>query len=773
MDKYYLKYLKYKNKYLNLQLNGGKLDGDNLIRFNEIMKKYKKDFTEIVYCDKRGFKQHQGECWNDTIQTLLCFSDGIKHMVQRKLWNLTPDEIIEFAFLKERNKFLPYLYKYDLARLERLKIKLKKYIELLQNRLCSYIDPTLYSHPKTCIGIGLCPYKNPDDELAHEDKTKISFDDPITPSESGEKKVMLRPPMKRQDTKRIGIEVALTGLEITRLKDIERKEKLEEETDHGGGTTEYLILFNILSLILIDNPYILNVNVVDIKDLKEYDLDNVICAQISSESIDDGEGGHSTGFLYCNNKPMYYDDNHGIIDFDWKKYLKFYINNKKYKPVLNLSEKTEPMFYEIDTDNNNIYYCWNPETETLNKIENDDFNYDNELYKIYDIKFIKKINISNDIDYISKINYEREKLYDGVIPDDQKLAANIDNLQIDYINKFADNLINIEIFHEKYVNIKRYINNGLNITSKFKNNNNILHTVLFNGCNEIKLIKYLLDKKININEKNIFGQSVLHVISNSKINLDIVKLLISNGSDILATDIDGDDVLYQLINLNNLDLTNYLCEEIIKKIDKEFKNYVLKIRDSDGYNIFHKLAYYDFIDIYKYFINTHRIIDNILSHNGYSSLFIAIFNKSNKIVKYLLDQNISSGFYSKKDRRNNNILHRCIIDNNIDVINLIYGILNKNIDKLNSVNLIVKNINNQTPLDLTKNKKLVYYAGMKDFEFKINILKYRLEPLKIRKWENSEKIAKLEFDISKYETEFNKYKFYYDYMLKKEKKTIF
>jgi hypothetical protein len=68
-----------------------------LIRFREILDKYKKDFTPIVYCDKRGFKQHKGECWNDSIQTMICFSDGIKHFVQRKLWNLSADEIIEFA----------------------------------------------------------------------------------------------------------------------------------------------------------------------------------------------------------------------------------------------------------------------------------------------------------------------------------------------------------------------------------------------------------------------------------------------------------------------------------------------------------------------------------------------------------------------------------------------------------------------------------------------------------------------------------------------------
>ena len=36
-------------------------------------------------CDSEGFYQHEGECWNDAIQMVFLFSDGLKEVVQEKL----------------------------------------------------------------------------------------------------------------------------------------------------------------------------------------------------------------------------------------------------------------------------------------------------------------------------------------------------------------------------------------------------------------------------------------------------------------------------------------------------------------------------------------------------------------------------------------------------------------------------------------------------------------------------------------------------------------
>ena len=38
-------------------------------------------------CDSIGFFQHYGECWNDTLQMILLYTDGLKEITQPILYN--------------------------------------------------------------------------------------------------------------------------------------------------------------------------------------------------------------------------------------------------------------------------------------------------------------------------------------------------------------------------------------------------------------------------------------------------------------------------------------------------------------------------------------------------------------------------------------------------------------------------------------------------------------------------------------------------------------
>lgn len=44
-------------------------------------------------CDTLGFHQHSGECWSDTMQQLLFFSDGLKETTQELIYTLSQDKI--------------------------------------------------------------------------------------------------------------------------------------------------------------------------------------------------------------------------------------------------------------------------------------------------------------------------------------------------------------------------------------------------------------------------------------------------------------------------------------------------------------------------------------------------------------------------------------------------------------------------------------------------------------------------------------------------------
>ena len=84
------------------------------------------------------FHQHSGECWNDSMQMSLCFSDEIKSSVQQKLFNLTPKEIIDMAYLEGREKYLVPIYRRSSTdfvqneRAKKMEKRLEKYLLFLQ-----------------------------------------------------------------------------------------------------------------------------------------------------------------------------------------------------------------------------------------------------------------------------------------------------------------------------------------------------------------------------------------------------------------------------------------------------------------------------------------------------------------------------------------------------------------------------------------------------------------------------------------------------------------
>ena len=152
MNTYKTKYLKYKQKYIKLK---NQLGGETLKQLED----------KIIYidthCTNEGdyFEQHRGECWNDSIQMLLCFSDDLKASVQNKLYNLNPREIIELAYLDGRSKYLAPIYRRSKTdaeqneRADKMEKRVCKYLELLQNRLCLHVTHGIETDIPKCIFI--------------------------------------------------------------------------------------------------------------------------------------------------------------------------------------------------------------------------------------------------------------------------------------------------------------------------------------------------------------------------------------------------------------------------------------------------------------------------------------------------------------------------------------------------------------------------------------------------------------------------------------------
>jgi len=127
---YKRKYLKYKNKYLILK---NQIGGEQ----TELQLKYI-DIPLVNECLTEGYNQHNGECWNDSIQHFFTFQDGIKDNVQKKLLNLSTTEIIYLAEDNNRKIYLPNIYKIDDTKYKQLVSDLIEYLDIFKERFQLY-----------------------------------------------------------------------------------------------------------------------------------------------------------------------------------------------------------------------------------------------------------------------------------------------------------------------------------------------------------------------------------------------------------------------------------------------------------------------------------------------------------------------------------------------------------------------------------------------------------------------------------------------------------
>jgi hypothetical protein len=119
-----------------------------------IEKKYKDCEFEPI-CMKIGFNQHLGECWNDSIQMFFVSQDEIKDVVQRKLYFLEVDEIINLAILRGRKKYLPKMYSDETgkSKYDKMIDDISVYLCYFKKRFLHYIDTYHpdYFHPKKMV----------------------------------------------------------------------------------------------------------------------------------------------------------------------------------------------------------------------------------------------------------------------------------------------------------------------------------------------------------------------------------------------------------------------------------------------------------------------------------------------------------------------------------------------------------------------------------------------------------------------------------------------
>ena len=329
MDK---KYLKYKSKYLNLrkQIGSGELE--------DIKRKLTK--TDIL-CIEEGYRQHTGQCWNDSLQQMFTFSNALKDTVQTKLMKLNEDEILKLAELSGRKFILSN------------EINTPETIENLKNYLREYIKR----------------FK------IYAERNQVSYNGkPTVPS-------TLLPRLKRQDSiasainaANFGLKIADPTFELPHLPKEDDAEKEDETKVRGGTRTEIYRVLLALSYALLDNDTCIICKDIEIptiftnKDLSmnyDYTDEEIDSATGVLLTIQYGKKSfHATCFYSCDEKNVYYDDNNsanrfgvqtGIEECDWKTYMKR-LRDEKLLPIIYNKDKMTfinryyPGYYDYKTD---------------------------------------------------------------------------------------------------------------------------------------------------------------------------------------------------------------------------------------------------------------------------------------------------------------------------------------------------------------------------------------------------------------------------------------
>jgi hypothetical protein len=285
-------------------------------------------------CDSEGFYQHLGECWNDSIQMIFLFSDGLKEIVQPALLDPNFDSKVESIINNERNK-LYFLFNSDLKGLN-------------TTNLGAVNNPFANNSTKAVLGSKVRERKNAITEyfkvlkkrfMRHYNNEAIRRESCDLKSDN-EHRVFQRMSEISRAAGQDGIAAAALGHINTRGVNrshinIEELKKKSEEKKYGPGGNIYdeYYLFNLYKLVFFSN-YQFNFSLFQSTfTMKEKKLNySIDLSKISNDIINNSkaifiassinnEKGHATAFYTCGGSEIYYDDNTGIYPFRWKEFL--------------------------------------------------------------------------------------------------------------------------------------------------------------------------------------------------------------------------------------------------------------------------------------------------------------------------------------------------------------------------------------------------------------------------------------------------------------------
>jgi len=292
-------------------------------------------------CDSEGFYQHLGECWNDTIQMIFLFSDGIKEIIQPSLLDPNFDSKVESIINDEKNK-LVFTFITDLFGLKTTKT-MKNFANpfgLANSSNSEILDNKVSERKKAIIEYFKVLKRRFMRHYHNEAVRRHSLCDEETANEHSIFETM------SQISRAAGQDgIAAAALGHINTKGVNRshinieelrKKREEKKYSPGGSSIDEEYLFKLYKLVFFDKyefkynifnlPYesigILSIPI-KLSEISKDLIQNSKAVDITSYIIDKDEQseGHATAFYTCGGSQIYYDDNSGIYSFPWKEFL--------------------------------------------------------------------------------------------------------------------------------------------------------------------------------------------------------------------------------------------------------------------------------------------------------------------------------------------------------------------------------------------------------------------------------------------------------------------
>ncbi|ORY28671.1 ankyrin, partial [Neocallimastix californiae] len=238
----------------------------------------------------------------------------------------------------------------------------------------------------------------------------------------------------------------------------------------------------------------------------------------------------------------------------------------------------------------------------------------------------------------------------------------------------------------------------------------VLHYLCSIKVYKEKIIDFLLEHKVNLNNRNSKGKLPLQIAVKYN-NFPMVELLIKNNADIPKNQSDDEPFFISVCKTNNIEMVNYIINNV-KTIDiyekDEYDNNAFMIVCKYGYTeIAKKLYTYSYnindediygntaliiacqnghLDIIKLLVNENVNIDKINIQNKfyYCPLLTAVENNDEELVKILLQYNALINSYDTYG--NNPLMLACTIGNKNIVELLLNNYSTLDINEKNSLN---------------------------------------------------------------------------------------